>query len=134
VVALSLRIVDSRTSSWMDVEKEWALKDVVPIIKAVSDAKYLILNVSNSTVLNDGEMDLFRKANVVMDTSGRNIINLGELLKQFGTDKFAFGSHAPILDYRSGLLRIEALRVTEADSTTRALLHSGNIRRLLNLS
>lgn len=134
VVALSLRIVDSRTSSWLDVEKEWALKDILPIIKAVPDAKYLILNVSNSTALNAGEMDLFKKTNVVMDTSGRNIINPGELLKQFGTDKFAFGTHAPILDYWSGLLRIEALRDTEADAKTRDLLRSGNIKRLLGIS
>lgn len=69
-----------------------------------------------------------------MDTSGRNNINPGELPKQFGTDKFAFGTHAPILDYWSKLWRIEALRDTEADAKTRDMLHSGNIKRLLNIS
>ncbi|WP_138480112.1 hypothetical protein [Dyadobacter bucti] len=69
-----------------------------------------------------------------MDTSGHSIINPGELPKQFGTDKFAFGTHAPILDYWSKLWRIEALRDTEADAKTRDMLRSGNIKRLLNIS
>jgi len=112
----------------------YLLKDLIPIIQAVPDAKYLILNVANNMELDEDALALFKKTNLVMDTSGRNIINPGELLKQFGTDKFAFGTHAPILDYWSGLLRIEALRDTEADAKTRDMLRSGNIKRLLNIS
>lgn len=134
VIAFSLRIVDSRPSSWLDVEKEWALKDLLPIIQAVPDAKYLILNVANSMALDADGMALFKKTNLIMDTSGKNISNLGELLKQFGTDKFAFGTHAPVLDYRTGLLRVESLRDTEADAGTKDLLRFGNIKRLLNIS
>src|SRR5690606_25739168 len=79
--ALSLRMVDRRPSSWLDIHKEWALKDVVPLIEAVPDAKFLILNISNSTSLSGDESRLFQKTDLIMDTSGRNIINLGELLK-----------------------------------------------------
>lgn len=132
-VALSLRIVDARTSSWLDVEKEWALKDVVPIISAVPDAKYLILNVANSMALSQEEQALFDKTNLIMDTSGRSISDLGQLLDQFGKKKFAFGTHSPVLDYRTGLLRIEALRKNEADAETKDLLRIGNIKRFLKL-
>ena len=112
---------------------ELALKDVIPIIREVPDAKYLIVNVANSTTLSEEEVALFKKSEVVMDTSGRNIIDLGVLLHRYGTNKFAFGTHAPILDDVTGLLRIEALRDTEADQDTKALLRSGNAKRLLGL-
>jgi len=133
VIAFSLRIVDSRPSSWLDVEKEWSLKDIVPILKAVPDAKYLILNVANNTSLSPEDLDLFKKTNLIMDTSGRNIANLGEMMRKFGSEKFAFGTHSPILDYRTGLLRVESLRDSEADAKTKELLRSGNIKRLLNI-
>lgn len=132
-VSLSLRMVDSRPSSWLDIEKEWALKDVIPIIQAVPDAKFLILNVANNANLTAEDLQLFQNVNLIMDTSGRNIINLGEMLKTFGKNKFAFGSHAPLLDHYTGLLRVESLRENEADEPTKALLRSENIKKFLNL-
>ncbi|AHF14516.1 amidohydrolase family protein [Niabella soli] len=132
-VAFCLRMVDSRTSSWMDLDKEWTLKDIVPIVKAVPDARYLIVNVANSTALNEEELNLFRKADLLIDTSGRNITNWSGLFKQFGTNKFCFGTHSPILDYFSGLLRIESLREKEADEKTKEGLRSGNIKKWLGL-
>jgi len=133
VVAFTLRMVDSRPRSWMDINKEWSLKDIIPVIKEVPDAKYLILNVANSTKLSDEEMELFKKTDIVLDTSGRATSNLGELLKTFGKDKFAFGTHSPILDYLTGLLRIESLRENEADEATKELLRSGNAKRILGI-
>lgn len=135
-VAISLRMVDNRPSSWMDLESqtEWALKDVLPIIRKVPDAKYLILNIANSTELNDKDRELFKKTDLIMDTSGRALANLGELLHQFGKDKFAFGTHSPLLDELTGLLRIESLREHEADEATKELLRSGNVSRVLALS
>jgi predicted TIM-barrel fold metal-dependent hydrolase len=133
VIALTLRIVDSRPRSWMDIRTEWSLKDIIPIIHAVPDSKYMILNVANSTDLDETDLLAFKNAAVVMDTSGRALSNLGELLKKFGSDKFAFGTHAPILDYTTGQLRIEALRESEADGKTKELLRSGNARRILGI-
>jgi predicted TIM-barrel fold metal-dependent hydrolase len=134
-VALSLRMVDSRPSSWMDLErsKEWALKDVMPIIKAVPDAKFLIVNVANSPVLAEEDLDLFKKANIIMDTSGRALVNLGELIQVYGSGKFGFGTQAPILDEVTGLLRIESLREDEADAATKARLRAGNIKKFLDV-
>jgi uncharacterized protein len=133
VVAFTLRMVDSRPRSWMDIQKEWALKDIIPIIRAVPDAKYMILNVANSTELSDDETVLLKDADVLVDTSGRAISTLGVLLKKFGNNKFAFGTHSPILDYVSGRLRIESLRESEADGKTKELLRSQNAMRMLGL-
>ncbi|MCZ2458119.1 MAG: amidohydrolase [Chitinophagales bacterium] len=146
-VALSLRIVDSRVSSWMDIETEWSLKDVLPIIKEVPDAKYLILNAVNSLQIPDGEnesaianirfdesgLQLLKKTNFLMDTSGRAMTDLGKMIALYGKEKFAYGSHSPILDNVTGLLRIESLRAEEADEAAKNLLKFGNAKRFFNL-
>jgi len=133
VVALTLRMVDSRPRSWMDIQTEWSLKDVMPLIKAVPDARYMILNVANSTALDEDDQQVFKNATLVMDTSGRAISNPGELLKKFGNEKLAFGTHSPILDYLTGQLRIESLRESEADEKTKELVRSGNAMGILGL-
>ena len=132
-IALSLRMVDSRPSSWLDVEKEWTLASVMPIIRAVPDAKFMILNLANNVILDEKDTALIKSANVIMDTSGRNVLDLGGLLKTYGKEKFCFGTHSPVLDYCTGLLRIESLRPDEADEATKNLLRSGNLRRFLKI-
>lgn len=133
IVSLSLRMVDSRVSSSLDIDHEWQLKDILPIIQEVPDAKYLILNVVNSTQLSNDETALLRKTAILIDTSGRAINNLGELLNKYGKDKFAFGTHSPILDYCTGLLRIESLRNNEADEQAKELLRYGNAKRFFEI-
>lgn len=132
-VVFTLRMVDKRTSSWMDIDTEWSLKDIVPIVRAVPDAKYLITNVTNSTALNEEDTVLFKKAALLMDSSGSRMVNWVDLFQRFGTDHFCFGTHSPILDYFTGLLRIESLRDNEADKSTKDLLRAGNIKKLLEI-
>jgi len=139
-VAFPFRMVDSRQRSWMDIDyvvgtpkPEWSLKDIMPIIREVPDAKYLVLNVANSLHLDESDTALFKKAEVLMDTSGRTLTDLGSLLRTYGKEKFAFGTHSPILDYLTGQLRVEALRESEADAATKELLRSGNAKRMLGL-
>lgn len=147
-VAIDIRMVDSRQRSWMDIPvfdynapvktdiifKEWNLQSILPLIREVPDAKYIIVNIANSISIKNEDMDLINRANVVFDTSGRDINGddtLSELLKRFGREKFAFGSHSPILDYLTGLLRIESMNNAEADEKTKDLLRSGNARRII---
>jgi uncharacterized protein len=149
-VAFDIRMVDSRQRSWMDIPlfegnavekfdiitKEWALRNVVPIVKEVPDAKYLILNLANDVSLTDSDMAIIKKADVLFDTSGRVLREdntLSELLKRFGKDKFAFGTHSPILDYLTGRLRIESMSEAEADEPTKEMLRSGNAKRVIGL-
>lgn len=132
-IALSLRMVDKRVSSWMDINEEWSLKDILPVIKEVPDAKYVILNAVNSLQINDEEKHLLKNTNFLMDTSGRAITDLGNLMDWYGKEKFAYGSHSPILDHITGLLRIESLRPEEANKSTKELLRYGNAKKFFNL-
>lgn len=140
IVAFTMRMVDSRERSWMDIDyvagtakPEWNLKNFLPIIKEVPDAKYMILNFANNPALTEDEMALIAKTNVLFDTSGRSITSMDAFIKKFGIKKFAFGTHAPILDCLTGLLRIESLKETEADEAAKEILRSGNARIMLNI-
>ena len=73
IVAFTIRMVDSRPRAWMDLSKEWSLKDVIPIIKEVPDAKYMILNISSGVYLGEEDTKLIRGSNVLFDTSGKNL-------------------------------------------------------------
>ncbi|MDO8992390.1 MAG: amidohydrolase family protein [Daejeonella sp.] len=139
-VAFNFRMVDSRQRSWIDtayvkdnVIREWNLKNILPIIKAVPDAKYMILNFANAATLNVEEMALIKNTDLLFDTSGRTITNMSDFLKNYGSHKFAFGTHSPILDYLTGLLRIESLSPGEADETLKEMLRSGNAKKILSI-
>jgi len=131
-VAFSLRIVDKRQRSWLDLDKEWSLNEIVPIVSAVPDAKYIILNIANRSKMNSDEIKTLKNADIVFDTSGRRS-DVSATIEQFGRDKVAFGTHTPILDYLTGRLRIESLKEDEADEETKELIRSGNAKRILKL-
>lgn len=139
-VAFTIRMVDSRQRSWMDIDyvagtakPEWSLTNIMPIIHLVPDAKYMILNVANGLQIKDNDAEVFKKAKVLLDTSGRSLNELGGILKSNGSERFAFGSHSPLSDYLTGRLRIESMRESEADEQTKELLRSSNAQRFLKL-
>ncbi len=149
-VVFDIRMVDSRQRSWLDIPlfdynaeikkdiifKEWSLQNLIPIIKEVPDAKFIIVNLANSLSLDTEDIELIKNTDVLFDTSGRAIRaedTLSELLKRFGKEKFAFGTHSPILDYVTGHLRIESMSREEADESVRELLRSGNAKRILGI-
>ena len=139
-VAFNYRMMDSRERSWMDISnmkgnaiREWNLKNILPIVNAVPDAKYMILNFANAAKLDTEEMNLVKKSDLLFDTSGRTITNMADFLNLYGSDKFAFGTHSPILDYLTGLLRIESLHSNEADENMKEMLRSGNAKKMLGL-
>lgn len=139
-VAFNFRMVDGRQRSWMDIAyvknnviREWNFKNILPLLKEVPDAAYMILNYANEVKLSADETNLIKKSNLLIDTSGRMIVNMPIFLQRFGIDKFAFGSHSPILDYLTGLLRIESLYDHEADENVKEILRSGNAKKMLGI-
>lgn len=133
IIVFTHRMVDSRQRSWMDISKEWTMKDIMPVIREVKDASYFIVNAANSMTVEDADMEVLKSADILIDTSGRSLSNLGEMIKKLGKEKFAFGTHSPVLDYLTGMLRIEALKPYEADEATKELIRSGNAKRKLGL-
>jgi uncharacterized protein len=132
-VALTMRVVDSRQRSWMDLSTEWALKDYLPLLRAVPGAKFMLLNLGTPLAMSEEDERTIREGNVLIDTSGRYISNFAGFVKRFGKNRFAFGTHFPVLDYYTGLLRIESLRNEEADEADRELFMHLNASRFLKL-
>ena len=133
IVTFTHRIVDSRQRSWLDISKEWTMKDIMPVIREVKDAKYFIVNAANSMSLEQADDELLKNIDFLIDTSGRALSNPGDLIQRFGKEKIAFGTHSPVLDYLTGLLRIESLKPEEADEATKEMIRSGNAIRMLGL-
>lgn len=133
-------MIDPRSRSWMDIDylwltdkPEWDLNSIMPIIKLVPEAKYMILHATNSMALSKDDEKIFKKADVLIDTSGRSVNNLLSLAQTYGIERFAFGTHSPLHDYLTGMLRIESLRPAEADEATKEMLRSGNAKRFLGI-
>jgi predicted TIM-barrel fold metal-dependent hydrolase len=132
-VALTMRIVDSRQRSWMDLATEWPLKNYLPLLRAVPDAKFMLLNLGTNMALSEEDENTISNGQVLMDTSGRYVTHFANYVKRFRKNRFAFGTHFPVLDYYTGLLRIESLRKEEATEEDRELFRHLNARQFLKL-
>lgn len=133
VIALTVKMVDYRQRAWIDIPDEWPLKKFLPLIRAVPDAKYMLLNISTGFVTEQPDIDVLKQKNILIDTSGRSLVKMKPLIDTYGQNHFAFGSHSPIFDYLTSMLRIETIRDDEATSNEKELLRSGNAKKFLNL-
>ena len=156
-VAITLRIVDKRQRSWLDIDGGLSWMDIASLVKKVPDAKYMFMNkyrafsIRNEPSESDNKTDTyhgglrgdsritdeaindFKKSNIVFDTGGKGTTKLLQLIELFGKTKFAFGSHFPFLDCLCGRLRIDTLKEEEADEATKELFRSGNAKRIIGL-
>ena len=134
-VAFSRWLVDERQQSWMDIGGQLTLDSLVPVIKD-NPGTFVLLNV-NITHLKDEYLTALRNVDVYFDTvyasacvppaSGYDVLRL---VKEFGSDRFLFGSAYPFRDPISALIRLEI--VSELDAAAKEAIWSGNAQRLLN--
>jgi uncharacterized protein len=87
----------------------------------------------------DPALDALKKADVLFDTVrasgcgvvGPNGYDLVQGMKEFGAQRFAFGTAAPFMDYVSPFPRVLAAK--ELDEQAKGKIWGGNARRVLNL-
>ncbi|MFC7526373.1 amidohydrolase family protein [Parapedobacter sp. GCM10030251] len=132
-LALTVRMVDTRQRFWMDIQKEWTLNELMPIAGYVPDGKYMFLNIASGYRLNEENARIAHQTNLLLDTSGRGMSDMPDIIRTYGRTKIAFGSHSPILDYLTGQLRIAYLSAEEADDETKRLLQYRNAQTFLGL-
>lgn len=133
-LAFTVRMVDTRQRFWMDIKKEWTLNELMPVAGYVPGGKYMFLNVSSGYRLSEENAQIARQADLLLDTSGRGMSDMPDIIRLYGKTKIAFGSHSPILDYITGQLRIAYLSASEADEETKRLLQYGNAQSFLRLN
>jgi predicted TIM-barrel fold metal-dependent hydrolase len=132
-VAFSRWLVDERQHSWMDIGGQLTLESLVPMIKD-NPGTFVLLSFDSTT---SGQMQAFQNLDVYFDTvyataclppqSGYDVLRL---IKEFGADRFLFGSAFPFRDPISAVLRLEV--VSELDLAARDAIWSGNAQRLIN--
>ena len=118
----------------MDIGGELKLDSLVPMI-AENPATYVLLNAL-FTPMKEEYLSVLHNADVYFDIvyasatlppeSGYNIV---ALVKEFGADRFLFGSEYPFRDPMSALIRLEVAK--EFDSATKEAIWAGNAQRLL---
>jgi hypothetical protein len=134
-VAFSRWLVDDRQQSWMDIGGQLTLDSLVPMLKD-NPCTFVLLN-TNIAPLKDEHLAGLRNVDVYFDTvyasaclpttSGYDVLRL---IKEFGADRFLFGSAYPFRDPISALIRLEVVK--ELDPATRDAIWSGNAQRLIN--
>ena len=136
-VAFSMRLIDNRQRSWLDIDREITLDEIAALVERVPDASYIVLHTLFGKE-SEKSAQVFTRARMGFDTIygagcgivGPNAWDLNEALVRYGKEKLVFGTAAPFRDYVSPLLRIEVFR--EAGEEARGLIWSGNITRLLS--
>ena len=134
-VAFSLRVVDDRQRSWLDVDKRLSMADIASVVERVPESKLVVLNAALPGT-NGSVSQIFEKADILFDTVYANgsgvamgAYHLADGIAKYGPKKFAFGTAAPFREPVTSLLRIEVSK--ETDSATKDLIWSGNARRFL---
>jgi predicted TIM-barrel fold metal-dependent hydrolase len=134
-VAFSLRVVDDRQRSWLDVDKRLNVADIAWIVERAPESKLVVLNAALPAT-NDSASQILEKADILFDTvyaSGTGVAmgayHLADGIAKYGPKKFAFGTAAPFREPVTALLRIEVSK--ETDAVTKDLIWSGNTRRFL---
>ena len=113
-VAFSRWLEDDRQYSWMDIGGQLTLDSLIPMMKD-NPATYVLLNVLAAR-LRDEQLQGLRNVDVYFDTvyasktfppeSGYDIL---QLIKNFGADRFLFGSAYPFRDPISALIRLDVV-------------------------
>lgn len=141
-VSIPLRMTDLRERSWLDVDKALSYNDIASLVSKVPDAKYMVLEAritDDQQPTTRESIEILKTAKVLFDSSrgcgvpvkGPNSESLPYLTQTFGSDKIAFGTETPFVDYCSPFFRLAAF--DEADEKTKELIWSGNVRKMLNV-
>lgn len=136
-VAIPQRMIDIRMRSWLDVDRQLDYEDIAALVREVPDARYMMLD----TRYQAGERaeKTLQQADILFDSTrasgtpitGLNGASLPYLHETFGLEKIAFGTGTPFIDYWSPFFRVEVYE--EISDREKALIFSGNVRRMLGL-
>lgn len=133
-VALSRWLVDERQHSWMDIGGQLTFDELVPMMKD-NPGTFVLLNTTLAR-LSDERLAGLRNVDVYFDTVYATAClphasgyDLRGFVKEFGPERFLFGSAYPFRDPISALVRLEIVK--EFDQPTMDAIWSGNALRLL---
>lgn len=116
-VSIPLRAEDYRQRSWLVDVPDLTPKDLVPLIKACPQARFVLVNGAGFSRSPLGQKDQGLPANYVVEISRLSAVlgsEIGQLLTALGPDRVVFGTGMPFNSPDPALVKLEVLEASEA--------------------
>ena len=117
-VTIPIRAEDYRQRSWLVDVKDVALAEIVPLIKAKPQARFVLLNGAGYTGSPLGKKDNGLPANYWIEISRLSAVmgsEIGKLVEVLGPDRVVFGTGMPFNAPDPSLVKIEVLQASQKD-------------------
>lgn len=117
-ISIPMRVEDVRNQSWLVNVPEVPLAEVAALVAARPDARFLLLNGAGFANGPLGRRDSGLPPNYLIEISRMDSVltdEIGRLVASLGADRLAFGTGMPFHYPDISLLKLETLRVDEAD-------------------
>ena len=130
-LSIPLRVEDFRQRSWLVDVPDIPLDEIVALVKAFPQARFVLLNGIrySGSPLGQEKNDL--PENYLMEISRLSALldnEIGTLISQLGAQRLVFGTGMPFKYPDPALAKLEVLDESE---TVKEMIRSGNARRLL---
>lgn len=117
-ISIPMRVEDVRNRSWLVEVPEVPLAEVAALVAARPNARFLLLNGAGYANGPLGRKDSGLPANYLIEISRMDSVltdEIGRLVAGLGADRLAFGTGMPFHYPDPALLKLEVLRVVDAD-------------------
>lgn len=132
MVSIPIRAEDYRQRSWLVDVPDLPLSEIVELVKACPEARFVLLNGIGYTGSPLGKADSGLPDNYVVGISRLNATlgnEIATLLANLGPERLVFGSDMPIKYPDPALLKLEVL---DAMEELQERIRNGNAARLLS--
>ena len=132
LVSIPIRVEDYRQRSWLVDVPDVPLPEIVALVKACPEARFLLVNGAGYTGSSLGKKESDLPANYWIEISRLSALladEIGTLVSRLGADRLVFGSGMPFKYPDPALLKLEVL---DASAQVREAIQGGNAARLLD--
>jgi uncharacterized protein len=118
VISIPIRVEDNRQRSWLLNVPDVPLQEIVELVKAHPEARFILLNGIGFTRSPLGRKDNGLPPNYAIGLSRLSAVlanELGQLVTNLGAERVMFGTGMPFNYPDPALVKLEVLNVSEAD-------------------
>jgi len=117
-ITIPLRVEDYRQRSWLVDVKDLSLAEIVPLIRAKPQARFVLLNGAGYTASPLGQKNNGLPANYWIEISRLSALmanEIGKLVEALGPDCIVFGTGMPFNAPDPSLMKIQVLQMNRKD-------------------
>jgi predicted TIM-barrel fold metal-dependent hydrolase len=118
LITIPMRVEDYRQRSWLVDVKDVNLAEIVPLIKAKPQARFVLLNGAGYTSSPLGQKNNGLPANYWIEISRLSVLmgnEIGKLAEALGPDRIMFGTGMPFNAADPALMKIQVLQMSQKD-------------------